>query len=107
MGAQKAALFRRADLYVFPSRHESYGLTLAEALRAGVPAVCLDHSGALEIMRPEFGIITTRDSLRASIQRVLGDDALRSRMSCAAAEYGKTLDFAHSAAELASILCKL
>ena len=29
---------------------------------------------------------------------------IRMRMSAAAAEYGKTLDFAHSAAELASIL---
>ena len=107
MGARKAALFRRADLYVFPSRHESYGLTLAEALRAGVPAVCLDHSGAREIMRPEVGIVATRETLRASMQQVLGDDMMRSRMSSAAAEYGKTLDFAHSAAELAAILCKL
>ena len=103
-GARKAAILRRADLYVFPSRHESYGLTLAEALRAGVPAVCLDHMGAHEIMRPEFGIVAKRETLRESIQKLLADDALRARMSVAAAEYGKTLDFAHSAAELASIL---
>ena len=103
-GARKAAIFNRADLYVFPSRHESYGLTLAEALRAGVPAVCLDHSGAREIMRPEFGIVANRETLRESIQMLLFDDALRSRMSASAAEYGKTLDFAHSAAVLASIL---
>ncbi len=106
-GARKAAILRRADVYVFPSRHESYGLTLAEALRAGVPAVCLDHSGAREIMRPEFGIVAKPDTLRESIQKLLSDDALRARMSVAAAEYGKTLDFAHSAAELASILCTL
>ena len=106
-GARKAAMFRRADLYVFPSRHESYGLTPAEALRAGVPAVCLDHSGAREIMRPAFGIVANRETLRESIQKLLSDDALRSRMSAAAAEYGKTLDFAHSAAELASILSTL
>jgi glycosyltransferase involved in cell wall biosynthesis len=106
-GARKAAILRRADLYVFPSRHESYGLTLAEALHAGVPAVCLDHSGAREIMRPEFGIVARPETLRVSIQKLLSDDALRARMSAAAAEYGKTLDFTHSAAELASILCTL
>jgi len=107
MGARKAALFKRADLYVFPSRHESYGLTLAEALRAGVPAVCLDHSGAREIMRPEFGVIATRETLLQSISKLLHDDPLRARMSAAAREYGSKLDFAHSAAELASILCTL
>lgn len=103
-GARKAALFRRADLYIFPSRHESYGLTLAEALRAGVPAICLEHNGARQIMRPEFGIVAKRETLRESIQKLLCNDALRARMSAAAAEYGKTLDFAHRADELASIL---
>ena len=41
-GERKRAFFALADLYVFPSRHESYGLTLLEALAAGLPAVCLD-----------------------------------------------------------------
>ena len=31
-GERKRAFFALADLYVFPSRHESYGLTLLEAL---------------------------------------------------------------------------
>jgi hypothetical protein len=34
-GRRKQAFFRLADLYGSPSRHESYGLTLLEALRAG------------------------------------------------------------------------
>ena len=34
-GDRKKAFFALADLYVFPSRHESYGLTLLEALAAG------------------------------------------------------------------------
>ena len=106
-GARKAAILRRADVYVFPSRHESYGLTLVEALRAGVPAVCLDHSGAREIMRPEFGIVANPGTLRESIQKLLSDDALRARMAAAAAEYGRRFDFTYPAAELASILCTL
>jgi glycosyltransferase involved in cell wall biosynthesis len=47
-GHRKQAFFGMADLYVFPSRHESYGLTLAEALSAGLPAICLDSHGARE-----------------------------------------------------------
>ena len=35
-GARKKALFEMADLYVFPYRHESYGLTLLEAMRVGL-----------------------------------------------------------------------
>jgi glycosyltransferase involved in cell wall biosynthesis len=45
-GQQKADYFSLADLYVFPSRHESYGLTLLEAMGAGLPALTTTHHGS-------------------------------------------------------------
>jgi glycosyltransferase involved in cell wall biosynthesis len=46
IGAQKAALLQRADIFVSPSRHESYGLTIAEAMAAGCRVVSHRHYGA-------------------------------------------------------------
>ncbi|HUJ70970.1 MAG TPA: glycosyltransferase family 4 protein, partial [Verrucomicrobiae bacterium] len=43
---QKAALLQRADIFVSPSKHESYGLTIAEALSAGCRVVSHRHYGA-------------------------------------------------------------
>jgi len=45
-GARKAALLQRADLFVSASRHESYGLTIAEAAAAGCRIVSHQHYGA-------------------------------------------------------------
>jgi len=45
-GAQKAALLQRADIFVSPSKHESYGLTIAEALAADCRVVSHHHYGA-------------------------------------------------------------
>jgi glycosyltransferase involved in cell wall biosynthesis len=45
-GAEKAARLRRADLFVSPSRHESYGLTIAEAQAAGCRIISHAHYGA-------------------------------------------------------------
>lgn len=45
-GARKAALLQRADLFVSPSRHESYGLTIAEAKAAGCRIISHHHYGA-------------------------------------------------------------
>ena len=56
-GARKAAMWRIASVYAFPSRHESYGLTLAEALAEGVPAVALDRAGGGEILRGGAGVL--------------------------------------------------
>lgn len=45
-GAEKAARLQRADLFVSPSRHESYGLTIAEAQVAGCQIISHSHYGA-------------------------------------------------------------
>jgi glycosyltransferase involved in cell wall biosynthesis len=45
----------RADVMIFPSRYEGFGLAAAEALMAGVPVVaCWDGGGVLDIV-PESG----------------------------------------------------
>jgi glycosyltransferase involved in cell wall biosynthesis len=45
----------RADIMIFPSREEGFGLAAAEALMAGVPVVaCWDGGGVLDIV-PETG----------------------------------------------------
>jgi glycosyltransferase involved in cell wall biosynthesis len=45
-GVLKTALLRRADLFVSPSLHESYGLSIAEATSAGCRVVSHHHYGA-------------------------------------------------------------
>ncbi len=103
-GDRKRAFFSLADLYVFPSRHESYGLTLLEALASGLPAVCLDTAGARSVMRPEFGEIVEPDGLRGAIERLLANDALRARMSEAARAFASTQRFSETAAKLAALV---
>lgn len=103
-GARKRAFFALADLYVFPSKHESYGLTLLEALAAGLPAVCLDHDGARSVMREEFGRIVPASGLRAAIAELLADEGLRRQMGEAAGVYANTQRFSDAAARLAMLI---
>ena len=63
--AAKQALFSLADLYVHPSRHESYGLTLCEAIVAGLPVISSDHYSASDLIPPITGWITPRGSVSA------------------------------------------
>lgn len=44
---------KQADLYVQPSRFESYGLTIAEAMALGKQIVSTDTDGAKELIRDE------------------------------------------------------
>jgi glycosyltransferase involved in cell wall biosynthesis len=102
-GDRKQAFFSLADLYIFPSRHESYGLTLLEALAAGLPAVCLDHHGARSIMRRDFGAIVQPSDLIPAIQRLLKDGKLP-QMRVAARLFALNNRFSDQAANLAKLL---
>ena len=103
-GIEKQAFFHLADLYIFPSRHESYGLTLMEALHAGLPAICLDHQGARDIMHDDFGRIVSPDRLAATIRELLADPQQRARMSAAAREFALRNPFSAAAARIAALL---
>jgi len=49
-GERKVALLQRADIFVSVSRHESYGLTIAEAAATGCQIVSHRHYGASGIV---------------------------------------------------------
>jgi glycosyltransferase involved in cell wall biosynthesis len=40
LGEEKFALYRRAGLFVLPTRDENFGMTVAEALSVGTPVIC-------------------------------------------------------------------
>lgn len=42
-GEEKSRVYRQADLYVLPSSTENFGITVAEALAHGLPAVATRH----------------------------------------------------------------
>lgn len=107
-GARKQAFFRAADLYVFASRHESYGLTLMEALAAGLPAVAVETDGTREIVRPELGVLVPQHGARSAlwpvIESLLGNGARRAAMGEAARQYAAARPFAGAAARLAELV---
>lgn len=103
-GARKRAFFEMADLYVFPSRHESFGLTLLEALSTGLPALCTRTAGALQVMQPDYGEIVDLHpaALLDGLQRLLGAPQRLRQMGEAAKAAARP--FSSSADRVARIL---
>ncbi|MEJ5370163.1 MAG: glycosyltransferase family 4 protein [Bryobacteraceae bacterium] len=107
-GARKQAFFRAADLYVFASRHESYGLTLMEALAAGLPAVAVESDGTREIVQPAFGVLVPQHGARSAlwpvIENLLENGGRRAAMGEAARRYAEARPFSAAAARLAELV---
>jgi len=89
--AQKAQLFKTADIYVSPATgRESFGIVLLEAMSAGAPIICSDIHGYRGVVRRERdGILVepgNADALAASIRRLIDDPQLRAQLSRAGEE---------------------
>lgn len=76
------AFYQMAEVFVYPSRFEGFGIPLLEALCSGVPAIgctgsCLEEAGG-----PSSLYVSPDDAseLAAALDRVLGDAALREHM---------------------------
>ena len=56
-GAELASLYRSADLFVFPSRTDTFGLVNIEALACGLPVAAFPVAGPADILGPgECGV---------------------------------------------------
>jgi len=71
-----------ADVFVLPSRNESFGMVAAEAAAAGTPVVLTDRCGVAELLRDGGGLVVPCEvePIREAIARVLAEPELRSRL---------------------------
>jgi glycosyltransferase involved in cell wall biosynthesis len=80
-----SALYRAADLCVFPSRYEPLGNTVIQAWAHGTPIVAAASQGPGVLIRDgEDGLLAEVDDvegLAAQIRRAVADPALRRRLS--------------------------
>jgi glycosyltransferase involved in cell wall biosynthesis len=85
------AAFRAADAFVFPSRHDGWGVVVQEACAAGLPVVATRQTGAaLDLVREgENGFLVERDdagALAERMARLANDAAARRRMGARSRE---------------------
>ncbi|TBR20713.1 glycosyltransferase [bacterium] len=103
----KPAYFKLADLFVSPSVHESYGLTVVEGLQAGLPVLASDHYGVAETLRPDYGRTVRYDDaalrprrLAEALGELLSDRPALRRMGARAKEAAQGMDFGATAERL-------
>jgi len=103
---QRGAAFGAASLFVMPSRMESFGNVVLEAMAAGVPAVISPGVPlATEIARAGAGIVCERDPrpLAETIAAVLDDPSLRGRLGARGREFASRFEWSGVAPELLAV----
>ena len=75
-------LYNAADLFVFPSLHEAFGMPILEAMACGTPVIT-SHVYAMPEVSGDAAILVdphNPDEIANAIYKVLTNDGLRSEM---------------------------
>ena len=85
--AEKLDYYRLADVFVFPSSLEGFGLAVAEAMSCGLPVMISDRGSLPELIVPAAGGLLAdpadREAFVRGILTLLGDAAIRRRFGTA------------------------
>ena len=82
--AQLTVYYDRADVFVLATRHEGYGMAVAEALARGLPVVSTATGDIPALVTDKAGIVVApgdQAAFTTALGRVVGDGALRQQLA--------------------------
>jgi glycosyltransferase involved in cell wall biosynthesis len=100
-----AEVYRDADLFIFPTRYESFGLVVIEAMAAGLPVIVSDVIGAGIVTDGRNGVVVAghHPSHYAEALRRLAPPATRAAMAEVNAEDAKRFSLESAGASYAAV----
>jgi glycosyltransferase involved in cell wall biosynthesis len=88
-GTDLAAAYAAADVFVFPSKTDTFGLVMIEALACGTPVAAYPVTGPIDVLTPETG------AMHEDLDQAIAEALTRDRTACRA--YGQGFTWAKSA----------
>lgn len=98
-GIELASAYAAADVFVFPSKTDTFGLVMIEALACGTPVAAYPVTGPIDILTPQTG------AMAGDLDDAIAAALTRDRAACAA--YGRGFTWEASAGQFLAALASI
>ncbi len=104
---QKQELLRGADVFLFPTFYEGFGMPILEAQSAGIPVVTSNNSSIPEVAGESALLVDPKESeqIVQAVYKIIDDKTLRDKLIQSGFENIKRFSWEQCARETLDILC--
>jgi glycosyltransferase involved in cell wall biosynthesis len=98
-GEDLPRLYNAAEVFIYPSLYEGFGLPVLEAMACGTPVITTQGSSLAEVARDACLLVDPLDeaSIASQLQSILADPRLRERLSQAGLKRSRQFSFVNTA----------
>jgi len=107
---RKFQLLEAADLFVYTTEHEGFGIVYLEAMYCGLPVVTYDNGGQREFVSDELGALVpegNEEKFLEALRGIIDDDARRASMSDSARRKAEEMELGSVAEEYVALYDEL
>ena len=101
-------LYAESSMYIFPSHFEGFGLSLLEAMHAGIPCACSNNSSLGELGKNAAELFdpSSVEEIAASMEKILSDEQYQQELSAKGKEKSAKFSWQRTADGLMEIYRK-
>ena len=101
-------LYRAADVFVYPSLYEGFGIPPLEAMASGCPVISSARGGLGEVVGEAAAVVEPEEApaLSRQLARLAQDECLRARLRAAGLERAREFDWQHATARTLDVYAR-